>query len=169
MKFFRKFWERWFGKEADQPGLIGRDESYYEKFFGKENQLLSTGGKDEYASKVYNTDKYFVQVIFNNKIAIAKNYIDKLENISFQELKNLIRNNFKTFRPRFVGYNLAANQTLQINGDYDKAIILNHPKIIPLGNGGFAGIYPLKSVLFVIDQKILQFLINAFQSGSKLR
>lgn len=168
MQFFRKFWERWFGRGAEQPGLIGRDEDYYEKFFGRENQLIALGGKDEYSSKVYDTDKYFIQLIFSNHVAIAKNYIDKLENISFHEFRNLIKGNFKTFDPRFIGYNLAANQTVQISGDHDKAIILNHPQIIPLAGGGFAGAYPLKSVLFVIDQQILQFLVKAFESGRRI-
>lgn len=169
MRFFRKFWERLFGRDAGQPSLIGRDESYYEKFFGRENQLIGVEGKDEYSSKVYDTDKYFVQLIFNNHVAIAKNYIDKLENITFQEFKNLIRNNFKTFDPRFIGYNLSANQTVQISSEQDKAIILNHPQIIPLAGGGFTGVFPLKSVLFVIDEQILRFLVHAFESGKKIR
>jgi hypothetical protein len=169
MRFFRRFWEKLFGKDAEQPSLIGRDEGYYEKFFGRENQLVGVHGKGDYTSKVYDTDKYFMQLIFNDHIAIAKNYIDKLGNISFQEFKNLIRNNFKTFDPRFVGYNLSANQTLQISEDHDKAIILTHPEIVPLAGGGFSGVFPLKSVLFIIDEQILQFLVHAFESGRKMR
>lgn len=168
MQFFRKFWARLFGNKSEQQKLIGRDADYYEKFFGRENQLMSVSGKDEYASKVYDTDKYFIQLIFNNNIAIAKNYIDKLENISFREFQNLIKGNFRDFDPRFIGYNLASNQTVQINEDHDKAIILNHPQIIPLGNGSYSGTYPLRSVLFVIDEQILQFLVNAFNAGKKI-
>lgn len=169
MQFFRKFWERLFGKDPDQPGLIGRDEKYYESFFGKENQLMATSGKDEYSSKVYDTDKYFIQLIFNRNIAIVKNYIDKLENINFREFQNLIRSNFRYFDPRFIGYNLSANQIVQINSEMDKAIILNHPEIVPVPGEGFSGTYPLRSVLFVIDEKILEFLVNSFNAGRKIR
>jgi hypothetical protein len=168
MQFFRRFWDRLFGKDPDRPGLIGREEKYYEQFFGRENQLMETRGRDEYSSKVYDTDKYYIQLIFNKSIAIVKNYIDKLENISFQEFQNLVRSNFRYFDPRFIGYNLSANQVVQINGEQDKAIILNHPDIIPVPGEGYSGTFPLKSVLFVIDQQILDFLVNSFNAGRKI-
>ena len=169
MQFFRRFWDRLFGKDADQPGLIGREEKYYESFFGKENQLTETRGRDQYTSKVYDTDKYFIQLIFNKSKAIVKNYIDKFESINFQEFQNLIRSNFKYFDPRFIGYNLSANQIVQINAEMDKAIILNHSEIVPVPGEGYTGTYPLKSVLFVIDKDILDFLINSFNAGRKIR
>lgn len=168
MQFFRRFWEKLFGRAGQQQGLIGLETSYYEKFFGKENELMATNGKDGYDTKVYDTDKYFIQLIFNKNLAIVKNYIDKMESINFRELQNLIRTNFLSFDPKYIGYNLSSNQIVQINSERDKAIILNHQQIVPLNDGSFAGTFPLRSVLFVIDQQLLRFLVNNFNSGTRI-
>lgn len=151
-------------------GALDNGREYFKDFFGWENEyeFIEPMGKNGYSCKFYDTDKYLIQVIFKNNRAVAKHYLDKNQNINYYELTNLTRHNLKSFEVKNLIYQSESKSAIEINSQGTKAIILYY-KELKYMNGDVIGIYPLKSILYLIDKGIIELFLRKSREAKKLK
>jgi hypothetical protein len=145
--------------------LLGIDSREYESLLGSENELLTFSGKPGYTSQVFETDRFYIQIVFFEDRATTKIYLDRTGSITAKYAQQIIDDNLGKFNESRKIFSPKNKQITFLNRQRTKLVTMTYSSISKEDRIAFTGHYPLKRILVSIDPTV----ISSIRSKAKLK